>query len=220
MGATLVSAGTAAAEHKAWHSGMSATIELRFKPTGQVMIRSFVYLSDDGYRVDSAIDNPMQSLIANASNHSLWFEDHDRQIAHQVPASQVSRDQDTAAPIVRLPGYIDSIACFGQSATQLDDVVFKDTTVQAWQCAGVDIHGLSDQGQPDDSLPVLQYYSVEKGLVVYSLNEMGIETELTTMTPMSIDADIFIPTSGLRKVSVEEFFGTAIPIGLYDSVSH
>ena len=205
MGATLVSAGTAAAEHKAWHSGMSATIELRF---------------NDGYRVDSAIDNPMQSLIANASNHSLWFEDHDRQIAHQVPASQVSRDQDTAAPIVRLPGYIDSIACFGQSATQLDDVVFKDTTVQAWQCAGVDIHGLSDQGQPDDSLPVLQYYSVEKGLVVYSLNEMGIETELTTMTPMSIDADIFIPTSGLRKVSVEEFFGTAIPIGLYDSVSH
>ena len=204
------------AKAHAWHSGMSAAIEHRFKPTGQSLHRSYVYMSEDGYRVDDSKDKPTQSLITNFASSQVWMVNTISQMIHEIPVTEVplSVDGDTLEKVVRLPGGLDSTACFGQKSRRIDDVVYKQKTLQTWECS-------STLAQPDiaadESLPVLQYFSEEIGLVVYSLNGEGLETALIDMQVTPIDIARFSPPSKFSAVSVEQFWGAGLPMGQYDA---
>lgn len=193
--------------------GFSATLEHRFKPLQQSLMRSDVIVSEHGYRVQSQDEGLNQVVITNMVTGNIWFVDDTLSMVHELPLTRVEGVPKFPLPMVRLPGFIDSVPCFGQDGTQAGEVVFNDQQLQRWRCT------TTDTGVVNHELPVEQYYSEILALVLYSRSANGVESQLLNIKRHQVDNQLFSPPEGLRSVGIEEFMGITPPIGTYQDAA-
>lgn len=189
--------------------GFTATLEHRFKPLQQSLMRSDVIVSEHGYRVQSQDDALNQVVITNMVTGNIWFVDHTLSMVHELPLTRVEGVPKFPLPMVRLPGFIDSVPCFGQDGTQAGEVVFNEQQLQRWRCA------TTDSSVVNHELPVEQYYSKDLALVLYSRSASGVESQLLNIKRQQVDSQLFSPPDGLRSVGIKEFMGVMAPIATY-----
>ena len=176
-------------------------------------MRSEVVVSEQGYRVRSEGAVPGQSLVANMVTGNIWFVDQFRSMVHEVPLKRVEGAPKFPLPMVRLPGFIDSVPCFGQEGALAGDVLFQEKKLQRWTCT------VADTSEVNDELPVEQYYSDDLDLVLYSRSANGLETQLLNIRKHPVESKLFAVPDGLRSVGIEEFMGVTPPIGPYQDTA-
>ena len=144
---------------------------------------------------------------------NIWFVDHARSMVHELPITRVEGAPKFPLPMVRLPGFIDSVPCFGQEGTQVGEVLFHEQHLQRWRCRATGDHVVNDE------LPVEQYFSQDLNLVLYSRSASGLESQLLNINKHTVNNKLFAAPDGLRSVGIEEFMGVTPPIGAYQDTA-